>query len=123
MSTPAFFCDLAFVDGLAASMYGEEIRISPTKDGRVDPSRPIMDITAIVGSQGARTIGLSGGFNMQITAEPMKVYIDGNACPELVLKRQDLIRFTNRRGEPWGEIGNVTRHHTGLIVAEVGSVG
>lgn len=122
MATPAFFDDLAFCDRLASQMFGETVRHFPLKKGAADPSRPGRELVALVGSEGASTLNLGGGFNMSVTAEPLTVWIDTTAQPDLNIMAGDRMRMLERPGQPFAEVNTVTRRHPTLLVLTLGAL-
>ncbi|MGX7741548.1 hypothetical protein [Rhodopseudomonas parapalustris] len=114
----------AKADEATGRLFGERVRLSFLKSGVVDPSRPAVDITAILHCGGDHSSALGAGFTTWLSAGKAELIIDRSSYvdplnPHIALpmpKKQDKVRGLDRRGTPWWEIASVSDRYSNLLV-------
>lgn len=110
----------AMGDRMIFTAYQEAVRYSPIKNGAADPSRPLMDIHAILhhpGLDGA--LELKGGMLSTLAASKHYLLIQRGKYPALVFATKDKVRATARPGSPWYEVSKINDRHSGVIILDL----
>jgi hypothetical protein len=86
-------------------------------DGRLDASRPSVEIEAPLrtGTKGAANMagGFSQSWRTRLAAGKSQLHIDPVANPGIVLRPKDKVRALDRLGQPWFEVVHFDdRNHT-----------
>ncbi len=101
--------------------FAEPVRLSFFKNGVLDPSRPAVEIEAVLrvgeGKNTSVSGGVSGGWRSRIVADKAQLHIDRTTYTGPQPKQGDKVKALSRWGEPWFEVADVDdRSHTRLVL-------
>lgn len=101
--------------------FAEPVRLSFFKSGVLDPSRPAVEIEAVLrvgeGKNTSVSGGSSGGWRSRIVADKAQLHIDRTTYTGPQPKTGDKVKALSRWGEPWFEVADVDdRSHTRLVL-------
>lgn len=101
--------------------FAEPVRLSFFKSGVLDPSRPAVEIEAVLRVGEGKNTSVSGGNSMswrtRIVADKAQLHIDRAAYTGPQPKTGDKVKALSRWGEPWFEVADVDdRSHTRLVL-------
>lgn len=101
--------------------FAEPVRLSFLKSGAVDPTRPAVEIDAVlrVGEGKATSVagGASGAWRSRIVADKAQLHIDRTTYTGPQPRQGDRVKAISRHGEPWFEVADVDdRSHTRLVL-------
>lgn len=102
-------------------VFAEPVRLSFFKSGVLDPSRPAVEIEAVlrVGEGKNTSVSSDGsrGWRSRIVADKAQLHIDRVKYPDLVVRTGDKVKALSRPGEFWFEVSDVDdRSHTRLVL-------
>ena len=106
-------------------VFAEPVRLSFFKSGVLDPSRPAIEIEAVLRVGEGKTTNVSGGmaqsWRTRIVADKAQLHIDREKYPDLVVpnttSEKPKVRALSRHGQPWFEVADVDdRSHTRLVL-------
>lgn len=107
-------------------VFAEPVRLSFLKDGAVDPTRPMVEIEAILRVGGGKETMVSGGrdrdWRSRITAQRAELHIDRAKYPNIVSRQGDRIKALARPGEPWFEVLGVDDRGLSRLILQLGEV-
>ncbi|TCR07261.1 hypothetical protein EDF70_1011234 [Neorhizobium sp. JUb45] len=106
----------AGVDRKMASTFGEEVRLAFKNSGVADTGRPDIDIRGILYTAGTIPASLGPGFTTMVSAGQGVLVIDRSTYAGPDIFQKDKVRATERAGQPWWEVADVTTRHSNLIV-------
>ncbi len=114
----------AKADQATGRLFGERVRLSFMKNGVPDPSRPAIDITAILHSGGDHSAVIGAGFTTWLAAGKAELVIDRSRYvdplnPHIALptpRKLDKVRGLDRIGMPWWEVATVSDRYSNLLV-------
>lgn len=102
-------------------VFAEPVRLSFFKSGVLDPSRPAVEIEAVLRVGEGKTTSVAGsrdaGWRSRIVADKAQLHIDRTAYTGPQPKTGDKVRALSRHGQPWFEVADVDdRSHTRLVL-------
>lgn len=102
-------------------VFAEPVRLSFFKSGVLDPSRPAIEIEAVLRVGEGKTTSVDGGraqsWRSRIVADKAQLHIDRAAYNGPQPKTGDKVRALSRHGQPWFEVADVDdRSHTRLVL-------
>lgn len=102
-------------------VFAEPVRLSFFKSGALDPSRPAIEIEAVLRVGEGKTTSVDGGraqsWRSRIVADKAQLHIDRKKYPDLVVRTGDKVKALSRPGEFWFEVSDVDdRSHTRLVL-------
>ena len=106
-------------------VFAEPVRLSFLKSGALDPSRPAIEIEAVLRVGEGKTTSVSNdgsrGWRSRIVADKAQLHIDRVKYPALVVpnttSEKTKVRALSRHGQPWFEVADVDdRSHTRLVL-------
>lgn len=102
-------------------VFAEPIALIFKKDGRSDPSRPNLEIDAILRTDDQETRSLTGGnsrsWSSEIASGGAVLKIDRTKYPDIRLKKGDQVQAMSRAGSPKFTVLDVDlRNHVRQIV-------
>lgn len=102
-------------------VFAEPVRLSFFKSGVLDPSRPAVEIEAVLRVGEGKATNVSGGnaasWRTRIVADKAQLHIDRAAYTGPQPKQGDKVKALSRAGEPWFEVADVDdRSHTRLVL-------
>ncbi len=105
--------------------FAEPVRLSFfTAQGTIDPSRPAIEIEAVlrVGGGKSTTIGGSSksSWRTRIVAQKSELHIDRTKYPTVVVRAKDKVRALARPGQPWFEVSAVDDRGETRLVLQLG---
>ncbi|MQY44499.1 hypothetical protein GAO09_00220 [Rhizobiales bacterium RZME27] len=106
----------AGVDRKMAATFGEEVRLAFKNSGVADSGRPDTDIRALLYTAGNIPTMLGPGFTTMVSAGQGVLVIDRSTYSGSDIFPKDKVRATERAGQPWWEVAEVTSRHSNLIV-------
>jgi len=113
---------LAAVD----AVFAEPVRLSFLKAGDVDPSRPAVNIEALLRVGGGSETQLSGGYGKswrtQLAAGKAELHINRAIYSGPAPRSGDRVQARARPGEPWFEVLRVDDRGETRLVLELGEV-
>ncbi|MCD1264068.1 hypothetical protein [Shinella sumterensis] len=101
--------------------FAEPVRLSFLKSGVVDPTRPAVEIEAVLRVGEGKTTSVAGsrdsGWRSRIVADKAQLHIDRTTYTGPQPKQGDKVKALSRWGEPWFEVADVDdRSHTRLVL-------
>lgn len=103
--------------------FAEPVRLSFfNADGALDPSRPAIEIEAIlVVGEGKGTFGagVSASWRTRIAADRAELHIDRAKYPNVVVRKNDKVRALARQGQPWFEVAIVDDRGAARLVLQL----
>ncbi|CAM5576966.1 hypothetical protein MAUB1S_09705 [Mycolicibacterium aubagnense] len=107
--------------------FAEPVRLSFFKDGALDPSRPAIEIEAVLRTGGGKETMVSGNrsdkdWRSRIAAQRGELHIDRARYPVLVVRQGDKVKALARPGEPWSEVLAVEDRGLSRLVLQLGEV-
>jgi hypothetical protein len=85
--------------------FAEPVRLAFMKDGKVDPTRPTIEIEAVLRVGGGKETTAAGSWDKtwrgRITSQRSELHIDPNVYPNISFQKGDRVRALSRRGQPW----------------------
>lgn len=114
----------AGADGIITASFGESVRLSPLANSKPDPSRPIVDVKAILHVEGdiSRAADGSGGYATRIAAGMGEVILNRSTYQGPLMRQGDRVRATDRTGKPWFEVATVHDRFSNIIVLSLTQV-
>lgn len=102
-------------------VFAEPVRLSFFKSGALDPSRPAIEIEAVLRVGEGKTTSVAGsrdvGWRSRIVADKAQLHIDRAAYTGPQPQQGDKVRALSRHGQPWFEVADVDdRSHTRLVL-------
>ena len=102
-------------------VFAEPVRLSFFRSGVLDPSRPAIEIEAVLRVGEGKTTNVSGGnaasWRTRIVADKAQLHIDRVKYTDLVVRTGDKVKALSRPGEFWFEVADVDdRSHTRLVL-------
>lgn len=104
--------------------FSESVRLSFLKNGAVDPSRPAVEIAALlhVGGDDSKPIGEGGDrFRSRMALGQAELFIDRSTYTGPMPRQGDSIRANDRAGQPWFEVAIVSDRYSNLLVLSLGA--
>jgi len=114
----------AAVDRKVGLTFGESVRLSFLTKGAVDPSRPPVDIRAVlhVGGDDSKPFGDGNdGFRSRLGLGQAELFIDRSTYTGPIPRQGDSLRANDRAGRPWFEVALVSDHYSNLLVLTLGA--
>jgi hypothetical protein len=111
----------AKVDARMARTFGERVRLSFFASGVVDPTRPAIEITAILHCGGDDSFAAGTGYRTRLSAGKAELVIDRSTYTGPTIKTKDKVRALDRAGQPWFEISTVSDKYSNLLVLSLGA--
>jgi len=106
--------------------FAEPVRLSFLTGGVVDPSRPAIEIEAILRVGGGKETKVSGGqdrdWRSAILAQRAELHIDPARYPAIVARAGDRVKALSRLGEPWFEVLAIEDRGMTRLVLQLGEV-
>ncbi|MBP1852123.1 hypothetical protein [Rhizobium halophytocola] len=104
--------------------FAETVRLSFLKNGVVDPSRPAMDIEAVLRVGAAKETNISGGdalsWNARLVAGKAQLHIDVARYEGPSFRQGDTVRALARTGQPWFEVLRIDDRGESRLILELG---
>lgn len=102
-------------------VFAEPVRLSFFKSGVLDPSRPAIEVEAVLRVGEGKNTSVSGGnaasWRTRIVADKAQLHIDRATYIGPQPKTGDKVRALSRHGTPWFEVADVDdRSHTRLVL-------
>ena len=102
-------------------VFAEPVRLSFFKSGALDPSRPAIEVEAVLRVGEGKNTSVSGGnaasWRTRIVADKAQLHIDRATYSGPQPKTGDKVRALSRPGEFWFEVADVDdRSHTRLVL-------
>ncbi|MBB5576377.1 MULTISPECIES: hypothetical protein [Rhizobium] len=112
----------AAVDRKIGGAFGERVRLSFMKNGKLDPERPQIIVrceTLCEGGDDSKPIGVgqAGVFRSRLAAGEAELFLDRGSYDGPKLQPGDAVRAIDRQGEPVWEVGFISDRYSNLIVA------
>lgn len=106
-------------------VHAEPVLLRFTKGGTSDPSRPEMEIEAILRVGGGKETAASGNrtdaaWRTRIAAQRAELHIDRAAWPDITAKVGDEVCALSRIGQPWFEVLAVDDRGMTRLVLQLG---
>lgn len=102
----------------------EPVALTFFKNGKVDPSRPKIEIEAVLRVGGGKDSSVSGGsdrsWRSRIAAQKAELHIDCSKYPDLVVVPRDVVRAVSRHGEPRFEVLTIDERSMTRLVLHLG---
>lgn len=113
----------ARVDGVMARSFGEKVRLSFMTAGQQDPTRPPVEIRAVLHVGGDRTVPIGPGDNYRtkLSLGTAELLLDRSTYTGPIPKPCDKVRALDRAGEPWFEVASVSDRFSNLIIVNLGT--
>lgn len=114
----------AAVDQKVGLTFGESVRLSFLKNGAVDPSRPAIEITALlhVGGDDSKPVSDDGDrFRSRLALGQAELFIDRSSYTGPPPRQGDSLRANDRVGQPWFEVAIVSDRYSNLLVLTLGA--
>ena len=103
--------------------FAEPVRLSFfTSQGTLDPTRPLIEIEAILRVGGGSTTavgGIGSAWRVRIHAQKAELHIDRTTYPDLVIRTNDKVRALARPGQPWFEVAAIDDRTDGRLVLQL----
>lgn len=110
----------AALDRAVFGAFAELVRLSPLKNGVLDPDRPMTTVMAILHSPSVDgSISLGNGMITTVSASAHALVINRAAYPDIVVRKLDKVRAMSRPGTPLFEVARVSDRHSGIILVEL----
>lgn len=102
--------------------FAEPVRLSPMKNGKLDPDRPQVTIEAVLRTGASKSGGIEGGqgrsWRSRLQAGTAELHIDRSKYPDVVIRKSDGVRAITRSGESAFEVlAADDRNHVRLIIS------
>lgn len=106
-------------------VHAEPVLLKFNNGGTSDPSRPPIEIEAILRVGGSKETAASGNridaaWRTRITAQRAELHIDRAAWPNIKAKAGDEVQALSRIGEPWFEVLIVDDRGMTRLVLQLG---
>lgn len=106
-------------------VHAESVLIKFNRDGITDPSRPAVEIEAVLRVGGGKETAASGNridaaWRTRITAQRAELHIDRTKYSSIEAKHGDEVRALSRPGEPWFEVLAVDDRGMSRLVLQLG---
>lgn len=105
-------------------VFAEPVLLKFNKGGAADPSRPAVEIEAVLRVGGGKETAVAGGqdraWRTRINAQRAELHIDRAAWPNIEAKAGDEVRALARLGEPWFEVLAVDDRGMTRLVLQLG---
>lgn len=113
--------------GAVDGMFAEEVLITRWKDGREDPDRPSVTISAPLREVDREDQNLSGDrsgtFATDIRTGGAVLRVDRNIYPDLTVKKGDVVTANERPGLPKWTVSHVDDRQVGRLLIYLGDAG
>lgn len=112
------------VDRQVGRAFNDHVLLKFNKNGRSDPQRPSVEISAILhlGHGEAVPLGTSNDrYNSELTAASAQLFIDRSVYHGIIPSVKDEVRALDLDGQPWFEVLAVSDRTTNLIVLTLGA--
>ncbi|WP_029065619.1 hypothetical protein [Labrenzia sp. DG1229] len=113
--------------GAVDGMFAEEVLITRWKDGREDPDRPSVTISAPLREVDREDQNLSGDrsgtFATDIRTGGAVLRVDRNIYPDLTVKKGDGVTANERPGSPKWMVSHVDDRQVGRLLIYLGDAG
>lgn len=101
--------------------FGETVKVVFVKDGKADPERPAIEVTAVLRTAAQVSPSMAGGrgqaWNAEIAAGSATLFVNRSRYPDLSLNKGDRVQAIQRPGLPWFDVARQdSRSHGRLIV-------
>lgn len=112
----------ARVDGKIGRAFGENVRLSFLKGGAVDPTRPAVDIRAVLaaGEDKTKPIGPGDYYRAHHAVGETELHIDRSTYTGPSPVKGDRVKALERDGAPWFEVASVHDRFSNLLVLRLG---
>lgn len=110
---------------LVDRMYAETVRLSFLKNAVSDPTRPQRELEAILRVNAGSSLSLSGGgvdFKSRFMVAGGELQIDRSKYPDLVVRKDDIVRAMARPGQPRFVVASVDDRNMGRLVLQLGAI-
>lgn len=105
-------------------VFAEPVLLKFNKAGTSDPSRPSIEIEAILRVGGGKETSVAGGkdraWRTRINAQSAELHIDRAKYPDIKGKTGDEVRALSRPGQPWFEVLAVDDRGMTRLVLQLG---
>ncbi len=115
----------AAVDRKIDRAFGENVRLSfmQRPGGPLDPTRPTIDIVAVLHTGGDDSKPVSDGndrYRVRLSLGQAELHIDRSSYSGPMPRKGDKVRANDRDGQPWFEVVAVSDRYSNLIVLSLG---
>lgn len=102
-------------------VFAEPVRLTFFEDKKTDPSRPQLEIEAVLRTGGGTVSNVSGGqsqsWRTRITAQKAELHINRATYTGPTIRQGDIVRALSRPAEPRFEVLHVDdRGHSRLVI-------
>ncbi|HEX5935817.1 MAG TPA: hypothetical protein VFY63_16785 [Pseudorhizobium sp.] len=108
------------------TVFAEPIKLSFLKDSEIDPSRPAVEISAVLrvggGKESSLAPGTSRAWRSKLAAGKAELHIDVSRYSGPPVTSGDRVRALARRGQPWFEVLRVDDRGDTRLVLELGEI-
>ncbi len=105
-------------------VFAETLRISFIKDGRSDPDRPDVEISAVLRTHDQESRSFSGGASRDFQSEHASggavLRIDRAKFPDLSFRKRDIVQALDRPGAPKFSVLSVDSRNDVRLIVELG---
>lgn len=110
------------VDGVMGRSFGENVRLSFMDKALVDPTRPAVEIRAVLHVDGddAKPIGPGGEWRSRVATGPAELLIDRSTYTGPAPRKGDKVRALDRTGQPLFEVATVSDRDSNLLRLTLG---
>jgi hypothetical protein len=114
----------AMVDQKIGRSFGESVHLSFLKGQVSDPTRPAIDINAIlhVGGDDSNSPGKTDTYRARLSLGEAELCIDRSTYAGPMPRTGDKVRANDRAGKPWFEVAAVSDRYSNLIVLKLGEL-
>lgn len=104
--------------------FAEPVRLSPMKNGALDPDREQVVIEAVLRTGSAKDSKADGSFGRtwrsRVASGTAELHIDRTKYPDVRLVKGDAVRAIARKGEPAFEVLSPDDRNHGRLIVELG---
>lgn len=105
-------------------VFAEPVLLRFNKGGGSDPSRPAVEIEAVLRVGGGKETSVAGGqdraWRSRINAQRAELHVDRAKYPDIKARAGDEVRALARLGEPWFEVLAVDDRSMTRLVLQLG---